>query len=65
MPKNGWFHSHYQNFDENEAHRQIDDYPHTEHPDDQLKLFIFWQNRKMITELTLGKYAQNLILHQK
>ncbi len=50
MPKNGWFHSHNQNFDvENEAHRKVDDYPHSDHPDDQLKLFIFWQNWKMIT----------------
>ncbi len=42
MPKNGWFHSHDQNFDaENEVHGKIDNYPHTEHPDDQLKLFLF------------------------
>ncbi len=42
MPKNGWFYSHNQNFDvENESHRKIDDYPYRDHPDDQLKLFIF------------------------
>ncbi len=42
MLKNGRIHSHNQNFDmENVAHRKIDNYPHTEHPDDQLKLFIF------------------------
>ncbi len=40
----GWFHSHNQNFDvENEAHRKIDDYLYTEHPDYQLKLFIVWE----------------------
>ncbi len=34
--------SHNQNFDmENEAYRKIDDYPHRDHPDDRLKLFIF------------------------
>ncbi len=39
------FHSHDQNLDvEYEAHRKIDDYPHTKHPNDQLKLFIFLQN---------------------
>ncbi len=38
MPKNGWFHSHNQNFDVlNGAHRKIDDYPHRDYPDDQLK----------------------------
>ncbi len=26
---------------ETEAHRKIDNYPHTEHPDNQLKLLIF------------------------
>ncbi len=37
------FHSHNQHFElENEAHRKIDDYPHTKHPNDQLKLFIFF-----------------------
>ncbi len=42
MPKNEWFHSHIQNFDlENEARRKSDDYPHTDHTADQLKLFIF------------------------
>ncbi len=42
MPKNGGFHSHNQNFDiENEAHKKIDDCPHGDYPDDQLKLFIF------------------------
>ncbi len=42
MPKNGWVHSHNQNFYvENEANRKIDDYSHRDHPDDQLKLFIF------------------------
>ncbi len=42
MPKNGWFHSHNQNFDEeNEAHRKIDDNRHRDHPADQLSLFIF------------------------
>ncbi len=36
MPKNGWFYLRDQNFDmENEAHRKTDDYPHTQHPDDQ------------------------------
>ncbi len=33
MPKNGCFHSHKKNFDvENEAHKKIDHYPHTDHP---------------------------------
>ncbi len=42
MPKNGWFHSHNQNFDvENEAYRKTDNCPHRDHPDNQLKLFIF------------------------
>ncbi len=45
MQKNGWFHSHNQNFDaENEAHRKIDDYPYMEHSGNQLKLFNFLQN---------------------
>ncbi len=40
-----------QHFDvKNEAHRKTDDYPHTDHPYDQLKLFIFWQNWKIITK---------------
>ncbi len=42
MLKYEWFHSHNQNFGvENEARRKIDDFPHTDHPDDQLKFFIF------------------------
>ncbi len=42
MPENRWFHSHNQNFDvENKVHRKINDSIHTDHPDDQLKLFIF------------------------
>ncbi len=42
MPKNGWFHSHNQNFDvEKEAHRKIEDNTHRDHPDNKLKLFIF------------------------
>ncbi len=42
MPKNGRFHSQNQNVNvENEAHRKIDDYPHRDHLDNQLKLFIF------------------------
>ncbi len=42
MLKNGCLYSHNQNFDvENEAHRKIDDYPHRDYSDDQLKLFIF------------------------
>ncbi len=41
MPKNGWFHSHNQNFDvENEAYRQIDDYPQRDDPNDRLKLIM-------------------------
>ncbi len=44
MPKNGWFDLHNQNFHvENEAHRKVDDYPHRDHSDDRLKLFIFGQ----------------------
>ncbi len=39
MPENGWFHSQDQNFNlEKEAHGKVDDRPHSEHPDDQLKL---------------------------
>ncbi len=47
MPKNGWFHSHDKNFDvKNEAHRKIDDYLRIEHPDNRLKLFIFFTKLK-------------------
>ncbi len=39
---------------EHEAQRKIDDYLHAEHPENQFKLLIFWQNWKMITEWTQG-----------
>ncbi len=66
MQKNGWFHPRNENVDvENEAHRKIDDYPFTDRPHDQLKLFIFWQNWKMITEWTHSQCFQTFILRQK
>ncbi len=47
MPKNWWFHSHNQNFDvENKVHRKIDDYPNTDHPDNQLKFLFFDKTEK-------------------
>ncbi len=55
MSKNGYFHSHNHNFDmENDAHRKIDDYPHADHADYRLKLFIFLQNWKMINRINTG-----------
>ncbi len=60
------FYSHDQNTNvENEGHRKIDAYLHTQHRDDHLKLFTFWQNWKLRTKETHGIRAQNLILHQK
>ncbi len=54
MPRNGWFHSHNQNFDaENGAHRKIDGYSRTE-PRRLIKIVYFLTKLKNDNRLNKG-----------